>query len=131
MQSGHQGRHETIPREADRYRRPARLLALPPSSIVCRRLVSPIPKAVVACIVNARLPTDDEIEAVADRIWRDVRGGNDSAFPASGTPDRRQMLALARAALGMRAGLPEEACSPAASWRQRWPGAAASLEEQL
>lgn len=62
-----------------------------------------VPEAVVLCLVEARKPTQQEIEAVAHRIWIEIRGPSrqEHGGLSPGSSSYRGVIALARAALGV------------------------------
>lgn len=61
-------------------------------------------EALVDCMAHARPPSTEELEAMAARIWNDMRG--DLPLPpwhdvVPGSPDHNRMRCAARAALGV------------------------------
>lgn len=79
-------------------------------------------EALVDCMAHARPPSTEELEAMAARIWNDMRG--DSPLPpwhdvVPGSPDHSRMRCAARAALGVVSGEgAQDSCGPV-SWQQR------------
>ncbi len=61
-----------------------------------------IPEPIIACMVEARRPTQQEIFAVAAKIWRDWKGKAAPAWEevSPGSQVHRRMMAAARFALG-------------------------------
>ena len=62
-----------------------------------------VAEAIVACLMEGRAPTPDEVEKVAARIWSDVQAGDVRigwSDLAPGCARRRRMMATARTALG-------------------------------
>ena len=66
-----------------------------------------ISEAIVMCMIEARRPTNHEVQAVAAKIWRDVQAGS-SKIPwrdiVPGCARYRRMIAVACVALGDRQG---------------------------
>ncbi|WP_313801062.1 hypothetical protein [Sphingobium sp.] len=59
------------------------------------------------CFADQRLPTDDEVDSVASKIWQDSHGlttGQTWPDVAKGSDAHRQMINAAMMALGMAGG---------------------------
>ena len=83
--------------------RPEARLRLPrPAGPRNRLKPSIIPEPIIACMVEARRPTQQEIVAVAAKIWRDWNGKAAPAWEdvSPGSQAHRMMMAAARFALG-------------------------------
>ncbi len=61
-------------------------------------------EVLIDCMSNNRAPTPDEVEAVAERIWRDINGARSprgwDELPLA-APERRQAFLASRVALGL------------------------------
>lgn len=60
--------------------------------------------SLIACMADARAPTPDEIEALAERIRSDMHGARASmgwGELSDNSPERHRALAAARAAFGL------------------------------
>lgn len=89
-----------------------RLLKQHPDFSVRRSLLTPagrgrspcnkLPKEIIACMSNGRLPSQREVAAVAGQIWRDCRPSDGPSWEEIQPGSRlySSMIAAARAALG-------------------------------
>jgi len=115
------------------------LVRRPETPIRMRRLPAPrraysksasFPEAVVACMIEARRPTQREIAVVAARIWKECTGKAAASWNnvAPQSAMYRMMVAAARLSLGDlpngAAPVPDAPAEPAIWWRtdrQRQP----------
>lgn len=68
------------------------------------------PTLVISCIASGRVPTPEDVETVAARVWREMRGPDRPWREViSGSGPHQATMRVARAALGIDPHAKEEA----------------------